>query len=183
MKNILKTLKVSYKRLLWFFNIKGRLANFIEDVVCKLESNSGEMEETARWVFNDEISDTTYELEELTEKVRYMKDDIKEDLLSDFDDKFDTIKDDNIMHAIENDVKYIAQCEAEAYFDNEIHHHTNELEDSIRDVARDLEIEAKDLRLEMKDVEAQIDSLNLEERIKEIISKQYTVELTLKPKE
>tara|TARA_Y100000004_G_C8706341_1_gene323946 strand:- start:23 stop:568 length:546 start_codon:yes stop_codon:yes gene_type:complete len=181
MKNILKKLKVSYERLLWFFNIKGRLANFIEDVVCKLESNSGEVEETARWVFNDEISDTTYELEELTEKVRYMKDDIKEDLLSDFDDKFDTIKDDKIMQAIEDDVKYIAQQEASEYFDKEINYYTEDLEGSLRSTDEDVRI--LDKRVDNLEEQMSELRLTLEEKVTKILSEKYTVELTLKPKE
>ena len=181
MKNILKTLKVSYARLLWFFNIKGRLANFIEDVVCKLESNSGEMEETARWVFNDEISDTTYELEELTEQVRYMKDNLKEDLLSDFDDKFDTIRDDKIIQAIEDDVKYIAQQEASEYFDKEINYYTEDLEGSLRSTDEDVRI--LDKRVDNLEEQMSELRLTLEEKVTKILSEKYTVELTLKPKE
>ena len=181
MKNILKTLKVSKQRLFWFFNIKGRLANFIEDVVCKLESQSGEMEETARWVFNDEISDTTYELEELTEQVRYMKDNIKEDLLSDFDDKFDTIKDGNIIQAIEDDVKYIAQQEASEYFDKEINYYTEDLEGSLRSTDEDVAI--LDKRVDNLEEQMSELRLTLEEKVTKILSEKYTVELTLKPKE
>ena len=181
MKNILKTLKVSYARLLWFFNIKGRLANFIEDVVCKLESNSGEMEETARWVFNEEISDTNYELEELAENVRYMKDNIKESLQSDFDDKFDTIKDGHIIEAIEDDLKYIAQQEATEYFDKEINYYTEDLESSLRSTDEDVRI----LDKRVDNIEEQMSELRLtlKEKVTEILSEKYTVELTLKPKE
>ena len=181
MKNILKTLKVSYERLLWFFNIKGRLANFIEDVVCKLESQSNEMEETARWVFNEEISDTNYEVEELAENVRYMKDNIKDDLLSDFDDKFDTIKDGNIIQAIEDDVKYIAQQEASEYFDKEINYYTEDLEGSLRSTDEDVAI--LDKRVDNLEEQMSELRLTLEEKVAKILSEKYTVELTLKPKE
>tara|TARA_R100001163_G_C5038854_1_gene177437 strand:+ start:202 stop:747 length:546 start_codon:yes stop_codon:yes gene_type:complete len=181
MKNILKTLKVSYERLLWFFNIKGRLANFIEDVVCKLESQSSEMEETARWVFNEEISDTNYEVEELAENVRYMKDNIKDDLLSDFDDKFDTIKDGNIIQAIEDDVKYIAQQEASEYFDKEINYYTEDLEGSLRSTDEDVAI--LDKRVDNLEEQMSELRLTLEEKVAKILSEKYTVELTLKPKE
>ena len=181
MKNILKKLKVSYARLLWFFNIKGRLANFIEDVVCQLENNSGEMEETARWVFNEEISDTNYELEELTEKVRWMKDDIKESVLSDFDDKFDSIKDGDIIEAIEGDLKYIAQQEASEYFDNEISFYTDGLQADISVNSDDLSV----LDKRVDNIEEQMSELRLtlKEKVTEILSEKYTVELTLKPKE
>jgi len=178
MKIILNKLKVSFRNFLNAFNLKRKFEDYIARVASAMELDELKMEEIANDAVNCRLSDCEYEIEDIRSDVDTINSDLKDDIMSDIDDKFEDIAENN-----SDEVRAWAREEAEEYFDNEISYHTNELEESIRDLSQSLDIEAKDLRNEMKDVEAKIDSLYLEEHIKEIISKQYVVQLTLKPKE
>ena len=178
MKIILNKLKVSFRNFLNAFNLKRKFEAYIARVASAMELDELKMEEIAHDAVNCRLSDCEYEIEDIRSDVDTIKSDLKDDIMSDIDDKFDDIAENN-----SDEVRAWAREEAEEYFDNEISYHVNDLEDAIRDVSRDLDIEARDLRNEMKDVEASIDSLDLENTIKDMVSKQYVVQVTLKPKE
>ena len=178
MKIILKKLKVSFRNFLQAFNLKRKFEAYIARVASAMELDELRMEEIAHDTVNCRLSDCEYEIEDIRSDVDTIKSDLKDDIMSDIDDKFEDIAENN-----SDEVRAWAKEEVESYLDEELPWRINELEDMVRDVSRDLDISVRDLEMKIKDVEASVDSLDLEGNIKDMISKQYVVQVTLKPKE
>ena len=178
MKIILKKLKVSFRNFLNAFNLKRKFEAYIARVASAMELDELRMEEIAHDTVNCRLSDCEYEIEDIRSDVDTIKSDLKDDIMSDIDDKFEDIAENN-----SDEVRSWAKEEVESYLDEELPWRINELEDMIRDVSNDLDCSVRDLEMKIKDVEASVDSLDLEGNIKDMISKQYVVQVTLKPKE